>query len=386
MMRAMAKIKDINFDRIQWCCADSKITIEDLAEAIGVRSAILNKESLSDTGLTFPQLKRLANYFGRGALFFLEADPIDVDRAHTPAFRTLANQKPEMSTRLRLLIERVETQRDIFLSLREELKDADPVQFSPPDFDRTDLKGSALLARQWLKLGLANTFETYRAAVEARGVLVFRSNGYAGQWQIAKEAPVLGFALYSDVCPAIMVKKDTWESVQSFTLMHELGHILLHKESSIDDEQDMQSYKGHEREANAFAGFLLVPDEILVTVKDEAQPAEVSQFEQWLKPQSQSLGISTEVVLRRLLDAGRLSQAAYADYRTWRNNKAKDESSTGVRMYRHREPKHIFGGAFIHTVLDSLQAKNITLTKASRYLDGIKISDLHELEKHIANR
>lgn len=382
----MAKITDINFDRIEWCCADSKITLDDLAAAIGVRPPTLTKEALANSGLSFVQLRKLAAYFGRGALFFLEAEPIDAERAHTPAFRTLANQKPEMSSKLRLLIERVERQREIYLSLREELKETDPIRFTPPDLDRSDLKTAAATARTWLKLEAINTFDSYRAAVEARGVLVFRSNGYAGQWQIAKETPVLGFALYSEVCPAIMVKKDTWDSVQSFTLMHELGHILLHKESSIDDEQDMRSYQGHEREANAFAGLLLVPDRILELIRDVDRPEEVSQFEQWLKPFTQRLGISTEVVLRRLLDAGRLSQEAYSGYRNWRDGRAKDESSGGIRLYRYREPKHIFGGAFIHTVLDSLQARNITLTKASRYLDGIKISDLHELEKHIANR
>lgn len=382
----MAKIKDVNFARILWCCEDSKITIDELAATISVRSTALTAESLKANGLTFPQLKRLASCFGRGALFFLEAEPVDVERAHTLAFRTLANQKPEMSSRLRLLIERVESQRDTFLSLREELKDNETVKFAPPEFDRKDLKAAAAAARKWLNLEGLNTFDTYREAVEAKGILVFRSNGYAGRWQIAKEVPVLGFAIYSIECPAIMVKKDTWESVQSFTLMHELGHILLHKESSIDDEQDMQSYKGHEREANAFAGFLLVPDEILAAIRDNEKPVEVSQFEQWLRPQTQRLGVSTEVVLRRLLDAGRLSQEAYTEYRVWRNNKAKEDTSRGVRLYRYREPKHIFGGAFIHTVLDSLQARNITLTKASRYLDGIKISDLHELEKHVANR
>jgi Zn-dependent peptidase ImmA (M78 family) len=43
--------------------------------------------------------------------------------------------------------------------------------------------------------------------------------------------------------------------------MHELGHVLLHKTSSIDDDADLYSREGHEREANAFAGYLLVPDD-----------------------------------------------------------------------------------------------------------------------------
>ena len=49
-------------------------------------------------------------------------------------------------------------------------------------------------------------------------------------------------------------------------------------------------------------------------------------------------------------------------------------------MYRHREPKHIFGSPFVSTILDALSANHITLNKASSYLDNLKINDLHKLE------
>ncbi len=67
------------------------------------------------------------------------------------------------------------------------------------------------------------------------------------------------------------MKKLAWESQQSFTLMHELGHLLLHKTSSIDDECDLQSHQGQERDANAFAGHLLVPDSFLASIRDAEQ-------------------------------------------------------------------------------------------------------------------
>ena len=82
-----------------------------------------------------------------------------------------------------------------------------------------------------------NTFESYRNAIKTRGLLVFRTNGYAGNWQIAKESPICGFALYDPVLPVIVVKKQDASSRQTFTLMHELGHVLLHRTSSIDDDE-----------------------------------------------------------------------------------------------------------------------------------------------------
>jgi hypothetical protein len=88
--------------------------------------------------------------------------------------------------------------------------------------------------------------------------------------------------------------------------------------------------------------------------------------------------------LRRLLDAGRLPQSQYAAYRQWRAQLAVTPEDGGTRMYRHREPKHVFGDTFVRTVLDALNARHITLAKASSYLDSLKIKDLHQLERHYA--
>lgn len=381
----MERIQSINPKRIAWCCADRGITLAELASETGIAQASIERVMTTGDGLTFKQLLKLAKYFDRGVLFFLEQDPVDEAQVHTPQFRTLANQKPELSVKLKALIERVEKQREVYLSLREDLDDTDRPIFSPPELSRRDLHEVARIARQWLGLADENNFDSYRAAIETQGILVFRSNGYNGKWQIAKENPILGFALYEPSCPLIVIKKERWETQQTFTLMHELGHLLLHKTSSIDDDQDLHSHEGHEREANAFAGHLLVPDAFLASISDVERPGEVSLYDEWLEQYRKSWGVSGEVILRRLLDAGRLSQIQYTAYRQWRSQvetTAKEES--GSRKYRHREPKHVFGDTFVRTVLDALNARHITLAKASSYLDNLKIDDLHQLERHLA--
>lgn len=380
----MERIQSINPERIAWCCADRDITTGDLASELGIAVASIERVMAGEDGMTFKQLRKVAEYFGRGVLFFLEEGPVDEAQVHTPQFRTLANQKPELSVKLKALIERVEKQREVYLSLREDLDDTDRSWFSPPDLPQRDPREAARIVRQWLGLADENSFDTYRTTVEAQGVLVFRSNGYAGKWQIAKENPVLGFTLYDPTCPVIVIKKQPWESRQSFTLMHELGHLLLHKASSIDDEHDLQSHQGQERDANAFAGHLLVPDAFLASIRDAERPDEVSQYDEWLEPQRQAWGVSGEVILRRLLDAGRLPQSQYTAYRHWRTQSGVPQKDGGTRMYRHREPKHVFGDTFVRTVLDALYARHITLAKASSYLDSLKIKDLHQLERYYA--
>lgn len=381
----MERIQSINPDRLAWCCADRGVTLEACAAEVGIAAANLEKVMAGEPGLTFNQLRKLAEFFGRGVLFFLEPGPVDEAQVHTPQFRTLANQKPELSARIKALIERVERQRAIFLSLREELDDADLPRFAPPDLARLDIPAAARVVRQWLGLADTNDFESYRRAVEAKGLLVFQSNGYTGKWQIAKESPILGFSLYDPECPVIVVKKQSAESRQSFTLMHELGHLLLHKTSSIDDERDMHSHEGMERDANAFAGHLLVPDAFLKSIRDSERPAEAAGFDDWLAEQRKAWGVSGEVILLRLMGAGRLLRRDYAAYRAWRDQPlAVKEEDRGNRKWRHREPMHVFGDTFVRTVLDSLSARNITLAKASSYLDNLKIKDVHQLEQFYA--
>lgn len=383
----MERIHSINPERLAWCCIDYDVPLDELAADLGIAASSINRTMAGEEGVTFNQLRKISDYFGRGVLFFLEDGPVVEDKVHSPQFRTLANQKPELSKTLKKLIERVEKQRAIYLSLLEDLDELDSQNFTPPEFPDNNIPEAARIARAWLELGQLKTingFDSLRKAVEAKDVLVFRSNGYNGKWQIPKQSPILGFNLFDPTCPVIVIKKQPWESQQYFTLAHELGHILLHKSSSIDDEKDLHSLQGLEREANAFAGHLLVPENFLVTIRDTDRPNEVTQFDVWLEPQRKSWGVSTEVILRRLLDNGRLPQAVYAEYRQWRTSVVFPSKDGGNRLYRYREPLHVFGDGFVRTVFGALNAKHITLSKASGYLDSLKIKDLHQLENYYA--
>lgn len=374
----MERIQSINPKRIEWCCEDRGVTIAEFAADIGIPESSIEKVMRGEPGLTFSQLQKVANYFNRGVLFFLEPETVNEAQVHTPQFRTIANQKPEISAKVKALIERVERQRDLYLNLREELSRGGQ-SFALPALPK-DQSQAATVVRKWLSLADKNDFNTYREAIEAREILVFRSNGYTGAWQIAKESPICGFSLYNDTCPVIVVKKQTYESRQTFSLMHELGHVLMHQSSFIDEETDLYAYQGREHEANAFAGYLLVPDVFLKTIDDKGRPADVARYDAWLQQYRERWGVSTEVILRRLLDAGRLKKELYETYRQWREKLHNEESAGGSRKYRYREPKHVFGDPFVRTILDALSAKHISLAKASTYLDNLKVKDVHRLE------
>jgi Zn-dependent peptidase ImmA (M78 family) len=381
----MQRIPLVNPDKINWCCGERGITIDELSEQLGIDSARFETLSLRDDGLTFNQLRRLATFFNRGILFFLESGPVEAERLHSPQFRTLANQKPNLSPKVRALIERVERQRDLYLSLLEDLGEDLP-RFEPPRPHVADIKKVAAATRRWLGLVGENQFEAYRSALESRGVLVFRSNGYAGAWQIPPDSSVSGFSLYHPRCPLVFVRRLLPESRQTFTLIHELAHIVIHEESFIDAEEDLFASRGREREANMFAGLVLVPDEHLSQIDETQRPDNVAAFDGWLKPYKNSWGVSGEVILRRLLDAERLPRTEYDQYRRFlQANTPSKGRNRGDRSYRYREPRHVFGAPFVRTVFDALRTDQISLSKASTYLDNLKIKDVRALEEHLAN-
>lgn len=84
------------------------------------------------------------------------------------------------------------------------------------------------------------------------------------------------------------------------------------------------------------------------------------------------------------MDSRRLPRDLYAAYRQWKNARRIEDKEGGNRMYRHREPKHVFGDAYVRTVLSALSGKRISLTKACNYLDNLKVKDIHLLERHYA--
>lgn len=381
----MEKAHAINPQRIAWCCEEHGITLEQLAKDVGIAPATLDRAMDGEDALSINQLRHVAAYFNRGILFFLEHDPVNEAKVHSAQFRTISNQKPELSPKLKALVERVEGQRQVYISLLEDLGEDVGKKWYPDtfQFDASHIKQAAATARKWLGLVDGSDFWQMRRTVEDKGIMVFVSNGYNGQWQIAKENPIRGFSLFFETFPVIAIKKQSSEGPQAFTLMHELAHLLLHRESFIDDEVDFHSYQGKEKIANEFAGNVLVPDSFLTQVDTANFPVgEVASYDNYLKEYRKRWCVSGEVILRRMLNEGLLAQERYQAYREWKQALPITQvEGRGNRGYRFREPIRMFGEPFVRTVLDALHSQQITLARASTYLDNLKIKDLRRLEE-----
>ena len=375
----------INPKRLNWCCKEAGISLEDLAKKKKISLSTLKKANNGEEALSIPQSEKIAKFFNRGLLFLLNKSDINENKVYSPQFRTLNNQKAiKYSSKVKVFIEKVEKQREIYLSLLEDLGE-DIIQDWYPsnlDLNTKDLVKTSKVIRDWLSLPAKNNFNSLRQAVEDKGIIVILSNGYNGQWQLPKEDPIVGFSLYYNQYPVIVVKKQSESKErQAFTLMHELAHLLLHKESMIDDSEDINLYQGKEREANEVAGNVLVPPNFLKEINiEQLKELDVSDYHSHLKTLSKKCCVSVEVLLIRLVREGLLNQKYYNKYKRKKQNFTEKHGKGGTRKYRHKEPINIFGKKFVNTVFDALSANHITLYKASTYLDNLQISKVRKLE------
>ena len=379
----MEKIQGINPQRIAWCQKERRLTLEQLSVEVDVALETLQRVMKGKDALSAGQLGKLGKYFNRGMLFFLDENPVNEKKLHSPQFRSITNQKPDIASKLTALVERIEKHRQVYISLLEDLGEDVDREWHPAKItsDIGNIKQTADTVRDWLGLTDNIDFSEMRRAVEGKGIMVFLSNGYKGQWQIDKKDPIRGFSLYYPRFPVITIKKQRSEGAQAFTMMHELGHLLFHRDSFVDDDKDFYSYQGKEKVANEFAGSVLVPDRFMEQVNFRNFPMEdIVGYDGYLKEYCQRWCVSTEVILRRMLNKRLMTQKNYQGYRKWKKSQPRPEQGGGAR-YRYKEPVRVFGEPFVRTVLDALHNKHITLAKASSYLDNLKIKDLRQLEE-----
>ncbi len=150
-------------------------------------------------------------------------------------------------------------------------------------------------------------FETWRAALESKNILVFR---FPMPIEDAR-----GFSIVEKSLPVIVVSGTDVIHARIFTLFHEYGHLLLH-EPGICLPGDTRSTRSHRSRVevwcNQFAGAFLLPANVLL--EDKALQA----YQNGDKPLADTAAklsrrykVSTQVVLRRMHITGLIDAETY---------------------------------------------------------------------------
>ena len=101
----MGKIA-INPNRLQWCMNTAEVDLDGLSSGVHIAKQTLEQVMENQEALSVHQLEKIANYFKRSLLFFLDYNEASEEKINSPLFRTINNQNTTSSPKLIALSER----------------------------------------------------------------------------------------------------------------------------------------------------------------------------------------------------------------------------------------------------------------------------------------
>jgi Zn-dependent peptidase ImmA (M78 family) len=335
-----------------------------------------------------PTLKQLeafakANFVPVGYLFLPEPP---VERIPIPDLRTVGGRGvtgpgANLLDTLYLCQRRQAWYRDFAISDGE-----DPKAFVRSETVASPVKETAARIRHMLRLDLeerrkcptwTDALRQFIQQAEELGVLVMVS-GVVGSNNRRKLDPrdFRGFALADEFAPLVFVNGADTKAAQMFTLAHELAHLWLGESALSDATPTATPQANVEHWCNAVAAELLVPLDALRSSPATADPlAAVPELTRQFK-------VSPLVILRRLLDAGRLSHRAFQHaYGQELERLAKRPKSAGGDFYLTQEARS--SRRFVRALVASTLEGRTLFREAFQLLGVRKEKTLFELGRNL---
>ncbi len=212
----------------------------------------------------------------------------------------------------------------------------------------------------------------WRDAIEKAGVFVLKRS--------LQEREISGFCLDDDEFPIIVVNNSTSFTRQIFTMFHELAHILFDVSSitRLDMSfvnQMTQSARRIEVSCNEFAAEFLLPEDHFPWIEFREPP-----FDQAIQRTARRFWVSREVVLRRLLDAERVTPEDYsAQVQVWFDEFQASRGEGSGGNYYNTVAAYL-GQNFLELAFGQYYSGRIGMPELVEHL-GIKAKNMSRLEE-----
>lgn len=361
---------------LSWARELSGYSLTDIAKRVGVKDATrVAAWEAGDDQPTLAQVRKLAASYGRTPAFFFLKTPPPSDLPKEPDFRGLTvrgSLSPKLRREMRLAAER----RASYI----ELHGADDFRLAELGVSLDQPETAARVVRDALGVSIREQFEArdnswayslWLSAIENSGVLVF-------QMSRVPLAETRGFSIFEPESPVIVLNGADVPQAKSFTLFHELGH-LLESSGGICGWTDDAA----ERRCNAFAADALMPGAEFLHELGDRDPIEA------ISDLASRFRVSREAAAVRLKVLGRLEQQDL--------DRIRQETADWVAENRQRAsdreggpPHHLIhlrnlGQRYVEAVLDAYQDDRITFADAAFYLDA-KVPTIQRMEQALQDR
>lgn len=378
----------INPELLVWARKTAHIDEARAAKAAKISVGTLEVWERGDDYPSIAKLRLLAKLYKRPlSVFYLPEKPLDF--APLKDFRRLPGEvagvlSPALATQITAAEERRELALELYTELGEE----------PPVLDlRAALSDSpdaiAAQIRNWLGISLTEQhawrddrlgYIAWRQRIEDLGVLVFQLTGVG-----VKEAR--GFAIAKRPLPAVAVNGRDAYSARSFSLIHELSHVLL-GESSISDFSDVNAGDNRLPNAerievfcNAVAAATLLPREAVLNHALVSGHTGGAWSDDDLQELARAFAVSEEAVVRRLLTLGKATNVFYKEKRRQYEELAAALAGKkrGGRATPSQKALGRLGTGYARVILQAYYRQRLTLADVSAYLN-VKLPWVSKIE------
>ena len=371
---ARATVENVNHEVLRQCREQIGLSIEDLKKGF---PRIKDFES-GKAKPTFSQIDRLAEKYQVPQWVFIENElPAAYKLDSSPAFRHLSGEDAFENYSVRRILSRVEQYRELILDIGNDFEEPVP-RFSPPSIEDKSAAEVAKTVREWLGRPQteSNDFDTWRKHVEDKNVFVFLTGRYPG-WSKVDISSFRGLAVYRQTLPIIVINDSDSYRAQSFTLFHELGH-LLKKRTAINSATRFESESMEERWCNDFAGNLLMPSSLFR--RTESLPDNPSELTEHVKDLASVFLVSPLACLVRLMSLKMVGEESFAivksnwakEYKLYKEKqKNDDDKSWFPPRNRAGEAMRQYGQIYTRAIVGAYQSREISLHKMCKLL-GLK--------------
>ena len=236
------RVKNVKGAILRQCREQLALSLEEVKKKVKFIEDIEGGEKCP----TFKQLNTLAKMYNVPRWVFVSDQlPSEYNYVKSvPAFRQFAEQAGEAFSdpKVRSVTAQVQQLHELVIELRKDMHE--PIEpFCPPEV-KIQSSSSTQIAkaiRSWLNVEDNLEFPEWKEKLEQKGIFVFMTDKYRG-WSHIRKGVFRGLSMYCPVLPIIIISDFDIKEAQSFTLFHELGH-LLKKEHAVDSCHESKKSK-----------------------------------------------------------------------------------------------------------------------------------------------